>query len=570
MRWWHTERVINEYYECGAKKLHRAVDRILLKFGGIAGKDYDDFYSLANEVFVDVLKRYDPSQPFDGFLYSCLLNRIKSEITARNRIKRLADRDSVSLDAPAGEEDVTLGELIASDFNVEDEVLNQMQEDREDHVERFLNTLSRIQRQIVEMKMKGSTVPDIREYLNISDRQYKAHMREIRSFRHIQVLAGDALPVRKEEGKQMKSTQTLEKSKPDKLNNASIIKKINRRTIRFDHPLQRESDQWSPAMKSNLISDILQGNPIPPLVFAEQVVNEIAIIWDLDGKQRCTNVYSFVHDGFKISKNVRRWLIEYQAAVTGRNGESVFDEQGFPVCERREFDIRGKKYSDLPEELQDRFNDYNFEIIQYLNCSGDDIAYHIARYNEGKQMTTSQKGITRLGEEFALMVKSIAGMPFFKDLGGYKVSEYRNGTINRVAVESIMASFFLNDWKKRQEDMCDFLRDHASMNHLERFEDMIERLSAVMTEEVSDMFDSKDSFLWFGLFSEFSHLGLGDGEFISFMAEFRRSLHSRPVNGITFDVLNGKSTKDKNVVIAKMKHLGRLMGEFLQKHNKCE
>ncbi|MCQ4991631.1 hypothetical protein NE599_22050, partial [[Clostridium] symbiosum] len=69
--------------------------------------------------------------------------------------------------------------------------------------------------------------------------------------------------------------------------------------------------------------------------------------------------------------------------------------------EKQEFDIRGKKYSELPEELQDRFKEYNFEIVQYLNCSSEDIAYHIARYNEGKLMTVSQKGLTRLGEKFA-------------------------------------------------------------------------------------------------------------------------------------------------------------------------
>ena len=57
--------------------------------------------------------------------------------------------------------------------------------------------------------------------------------------------------------------------------------------------------------------------------------------------------------------------------------------------------------------MQDRFKEYNFEIVQYLNCSSEDIAYHIARYNEGKPMTVSQKGLTRLGEKFATMLKSI-------------------------------------------------------------------------------------------------------------------------------------------------------------------
>lgn len=77
--------ILDSYYADNAKKLHRIVDKILSKFGGLSGKDMDDFYSLANEVFTDVLKRYDHVQSFDAFLYSCLLNKIKTEITRRNR-----------------------------------------------------------------------------------------------------------------------------------------------------------------------------------------------------------------------------------------------------------------------------------------------------------------------------------------------------------------------------------------------------------------------------------------------------------------------------------------------------
>ena len=113
------EQILNTYYADNARKLRRTVDKILLKFGGISNKDMDDFYSLANEVFVDVLKRYDHEQSFDGFLYACLSNKIKTEISRRNREKRKADRMSVSIDAPIGDEDgCTLGELIADGFDI--------------------------------------------------------------------------------------------------------------------------------------------------------------------------------------------------------------------------------------------------------------------------------------------------------------------------------------------------------------------------------------------------------------------------------------------------------------------
>lgn len=556
------EQILNAYYENNAEKLHEMADKILHKFGGLSDKDYHDFYSIANEVFVDVMKRYDKRQSFDGFLYSCLSNKFKTEMTSRNRRKRQIDRNCISIDTPMEDDDLTIGDMIPSDFNMEDALEERMGSVYEENVERYLNSLSKVQRQIIEMKMEGLSVSEIKEKLELSDKQYKRHFDELKSFEKISILRIHNRFENVEEGIKMQVEQTMEKSKQNRLSIASITKKIDRHTIRFDHSLQRESEQWSPAMKGNLISDILQGNPIPALVFAEQVVNGIAIIWDLDGKQRCTNAYLFAKDGYKISKNIRRYMIEYQAPVMDKEGNTVFDSNHFPVYEKKDFDIRGKKYSDLPEELQDKFNDYNFEIVQYLNCSSEDIAYHIARYNEGKPMPASQKGLIRLGDEYAAMVKSISNMPFFKDMGGYKISEFKNGTINRVVVESVMAANFLDDWKKRQEDMCEYIKEHATSTAFDNFEDMVGRLEKVVTDEVSDMFDSKDSFLWFGLFARFIQLEREDREFVEFMTEFSKCLHNKKVDGVSFDDLNGRSTKDKRVVLDKMKHLEKLMYEF--------
>lgn len=562
----NTDKILDGYYKDNAQKLRAIVDKLLRDFGGISQKDYDDFYSLANAVFAGALKQYDAARDFDGFLYSCLSNRIKTEITRRNRIKRRADMTAISIDTPiGGESGETIGDTLQSEFDITKEIDRETGLFRDDKVVRYLDRIPVRTRQILEMKMESISASDIKKILKLSDKDYERSYRQARFFDYTSILFQDTGRVSnlEEVTVMQKSTQTLEKSKPDKLCIASINKKIERHTIRFDHPLQRESEQWSPAMKGNLISDILQGNPIPPLVFAEQVANGLAIIWDLDGKQRCTTAYSFSKDAFKITKNIRRWLIAYQTSVKGKDGTEIFDKSGFPVYEKQEFDIRGKKYSELPEELQDRFKEYNFEIVQYLNCSSEDIAYHIARYNEGKPMTVSQKGLTRLGEKFATMVKSISGMPFFRDYGGYKVSEGGNGTVNRVVVEIVMAANFLEHWKKKQEDMCEFIKDNATAEDFDSFEDLVERITRAGTEETFNMFDSKDSFMWFGLFARFVKTGFGDSRFIEFMAEFSRSLHRREINGKSFDDLNGKATKDKAVVLNKINHLEKLMNEYL-------
>lgn len=559
------EEILSEYYADNARRLRAIVDKMLTGFGGLSNKDYDDFYSIANEVFVDVMRKYDGKQSFDVFLRICLRNKFKGELTARNRIKRMADRTVISIDAPIGgdENAATIGDMIPSDFDMDSVVLERLNPVSDGRIRQYLDSLNRIQRRIIEMKMNDRSVSEIKSRLRLSDKQFQQNCEELKSFDKICILNENNNMSRLEESDfTMSDNVTMEKSKEYNLSVVSIARKMDRHLLRFDHPLQREADQWSPSMKGNLISDILQGNPIPDLIFAEQVVNDIAIVWNLDGKQKCTNMYMYMRDGYKVSRNIRRWMIAYQTAVMDKNGNPVFDDNHFPVYERRECDIRGKKFSELPEELQEKFTDYSFRITQYINCSGEDIAYHIARYNDGKPMSASQKGITRIGEEFAQMVKSISNMSFFREQGGYKMSEFRNGTIYRVVIESVMAANFIGNWKKKQEDMCEFLKEHAVPADFENFENMVGRLERVITDEAAELFDSRDSFLWFALFAGFIQSDSDDGKFIDFMEEFARTLHGRRIGGITFDDLGGKSTKDKSVVLTKMNHLRKLMHDY--------
>lgn len=175
------EQILITYYSDNAKKLHRMVEQILLKFGGLSDKDMDDFYSLANEVFVDVMKRYNKSQSFDGFLYSCLLNKIKTEITRRNREKRRADRMSISIDTPIGEdEDYTIGDLIADNFSIEKELFKKEKiEEWRKEVYEYLNSLSPLQRKIALLLSDNNTPGEICEELHITIKHFNNSMKRI-------------------------------------------------------------------------------------------------------------------------------------------------------------------------------------------------------------------------------------------------------------------------------------------------------------------------------------------------------------------------------------------------------
>ncbi len=182
------EQILNEYYTNNAKKLRGVVDKILVKFGGLSEKDQDDFYSLANEVFVNVINRYDYQQSFDGFLYTCLSNKIKTEMTRRNRYKRKADTMSISIDTPiCDDENATLGDTIADDFDMEKEVVGEV-DARTGKIAEYLERLSKRQRQVVELLAASYGAAEIQEILDMTAKEYSDALLGIRAYENISML----------------------------------------------------------------------------------------------------------------------------------------------------------------------------------------------------------------------------------------------------------------------------------------------------------------------------------------------------------------------------------------------
>lgn len=181
--------LVDSYFKNDGKILYSLIDKVLFKLKFDVEKS--DFYSLGSEIFLDALCRYDEMQDFNGFLYSCLSNKFKTEMTRRNRQKRKADRDSISIDTPIGNEDgsSTLGDMIASNINIEKEILGDDSDIiMDEKIERYLESLTKIQRKIIEMKMLNVEVQDIKEELGLTDSQYSSHMQEVIQYEHIRLL----------------------------------------------------------------------------------------------------------------------------------------------------------------------------------------------------------------------------------------------------------------------------------------------------------------------------------------------------------------------------------------------
>ena len=184
-------QILDAYYTDNARKLHRVVDRILSKFGGLTYKDTDDFYSLANVVFADAIKRYDCEQSFDGFLYSCLSYKIMSEITKRNREKRKADRLSISLEAANDKgEDYSLLDCIPSDFDTFEEVSKRQENGQYggSKVQQYISKLSNQQVNILNLLIDGYKPFEVRRILEMSPKEYENNMQIMRCYENVKVL----------------------------------------------------------------------------------------------------------------------------------------------------------------------------------------------------------------------------------------------------------------------------------------------------------------------------------------------------------------------------------------------
>lgn len=182
--------ILDSYYADNAKKLHKVVDRILSKFGGLSNRDKDDFYSLANEVFAEIMKKYDYEQSFDGFLYSYLLNKIMTEITRRNREKRKADRMAVSFDVTReNEEECSLLNIIPSDFDTFEEVVRRNENQRyQDKVQLYISRLSDLQVNILNLLIDGYRTNEIRDILNLSSTELMENLQIMRSYENVKIL----------------------------------------------------------------------------------------------------------------------------------------------------------------------------------------------------------------------------------------------------------------------------------------------------------------------------------------------------------------------------------------------
>ena len=180
--------LVDLYFKNDGKVLYSLIDKVLFKLKFDVEKS--DFYSLGSEIFLDALCRYDETQDFNGFLYSCLINKFRTEMTRRNRQKRQCDNNSISIDTPIGDDDgnFTIGDTISSKSTIEKEFFEEREEGYSKEMCRYLSRLSDLQKEVLRLISIGFMPSEILEELHINQKMYEDCYQAIHSYRNISLL----------------------------------------------------------------------------------------------------------------------------------------------------------------------------------------------------------------------------------------------------------------------------------------------------------------------------------------------------------------------------------------------
>lgn len=138
------------------------------------------------------------------------------------------------------------------------------------------------------------------------------------------------------------------------------------------------------------------------------------------------------------------------------------------------------------------------------------------------------------------------------------------GIRERLVCESVMTTFFFDNWKSAIKNMSKYLNENATEEHFDTVNEYFSRIESVCKDNFTEVFVPKNVIVWIPVFKVFAKFGLDDIKFKDFVEEFEKSLYKKDVNGVTFDKLNeDRHTKGKAILKEKINILTALMKEYL-------
>lgn len=590
---------INEYCVNDMSKLKEISYNAFFRYG-IPAHEHDELYDDAMNVLMESVINFDSSQGASFKTY--LINNIKKSVIDwyrdnYQRCKRknlLTDKNGkivkvdkngnvtdddkgkpviipdTSFDAPT-EEDNDLVEKIASDFNVEDK--SEFDFSADEKVDNFIDSLPKIQKNILLMRMENVPADNIKQKLNISDREYSSAMKSIKINKGLSVFSKNKndgnydVEVNNMEDRIIEISES-ENYRTDKYSMYSLLQDKKNGDVNCNYILQREPFQWTTEEANRYFCRILSNLPIPEIILCEQKKKGLTISHLIDGLQRLSYAEAFKENRIKIgSAGAERHLIQYRDYVLDDNGNRVLDEDGLPEYEMKIFDVIGKYYKDLPDELKKRFNNFNINVTKFFDCTDEQIADHIRDYNNHASMNKEQGGFLNVSAQTAGYIKNISQKnTFFKNCGKFTDNNVIKGKLERVVAESIMLMFFRDSWKAKLDTIYKYVDENATEQQFLKLNSHFNRLELALGEDNKDLkllLTPTTMPMWIAVFDKFTTYNMDDSNFVDFLNAYNTELKDKEIDGVSMADFKDQQTKKKATITGKIDLLVKLMNEFL-------
>lgn len=348
------------------------------------------------------------------------------------------------------------------------------------------------------------------------------------------------------------------------------LKQLKNENIRTDQECQRRSEQWKPNMVSELIATVLTENYMPPVILGEETINGITRQWLIDGLQRSTSLSLFRYSNTRIAKNLDEFMITYQRKILDENGNPKRDENGEIIWESVEFDIRNKTYSQLPEELKERFDGYQIETVIHQDCETTEISKLVRKFNNHVAMNAAQKAFT-YADVFAREIREITENRFFLDVYTCSRNDRKNGTLERLVGDTVLLCSYPEQYRKDTKKAFKWLNENAAICDFDNLNNLLTRLTASVekTKDIRSLFYSKHAHIFVAAFKAFAESGHEDKEFGKFLEWFINGGNQIEIDGRSWNELDmNKATRDSVVVHGKLDYLVALFGKYLEENKK--
>lgn len=212
-------------------------------------------------------------------------------------------------------------------------------------------------------------------------------------------------------------------------------------TLSFNHPIQRQSAQWTNEQQSLLIHSMLDNFPVPSVYIHKTESVEVDSKGRhsygysvLDGKQRMTTVFSYI-DG------------EYALA----------DDTPDVTIEDTVYEIAGKYFDDLDEDVQQEILRFKFNIQAFEDVSDDIIEEIFFRLNNSTPLTKPQKAKPLMGVSNSVFINEILAGRFFTD----KCNFTKRQLTQSADLCTLLQGMMLLDNKYREYDFPNISDDEA-------------------------------------------------------------------------------------------------------------